>query len=137
VLATVLVSQETVANESYALHAQRLAELVAAARNLQENWEKNLTGRWPGLMKHWRWLRRSTTIPDMARFIGASTRCALGTYGSGLRTDAITRQVADSTVRGRRILRTQTPGDSDEVERFALLRRRPAARRVRMISRQE
>lgn len=45
VLATVLVSRETVADESYALHAANvLPELIAAARNLQENWEKNLTG---------------------------------------------------------------------------------------------
>jgi hypothetical protein len=44
VLAEVLVSRETLANQDYALHAANvLPELVAAAKNLQENWERNLT----------------------------------------------------------------------------------------------
>jgi len=37
-------SDETLANEAYSLHAANvLPELLAAARNLQENWERNLT----------------------------------------------------------------------------------------------
>ncbi len=44
VMAEVLVSRETLANEAYALHAANvLPELVAAAKNLQDNWEHNLT----------------------------------------------------------------------------------------------
>jgi len=43
-MAAVLVSRETLANESYACHAGNvLPELLAAAKNLQENWEHNLT----------------------------------------------------------------------------------------------
>jgi hypothetical protein len=45
VMAEVLVSRETVANETYACHAANvLPELVAAAKNIQQNWERNLTG---------------------------------------------------------------------------------------------
>ena len=43
-MATVLVSKETLANETYACHAANvLPELLAAAKNLQDNWEHNLT----------------------------------------------------------------------------------------------
>jgi len=43
-MATVLVSSETLTNEAYACHAANvLPELVAAAKNLQQNWEHNLT----------------------------------------------------------------------------------------------
>jgi len=35
---------ETIANETYVLHAANvLPELLAAAKNLQDNWEHNLT----------------------------------------------------------------------------------------------
>ena len=44
VMAQVLISRETMANQAYALHAANvLPELVAAARNMHENWERNLT----------------------------------------------------------------------------------------------
>ncbi len=44
VMAEVLVSRESLANQAYATHAANvLPELVAAARNLQENWERNLS----------------------------------------------------------------------------------------------
>ncbi len=37
-------SDETLANEAYSLHAANvLPELLAAAENLQNNWEHNLT----------------------------------------------------------------------------------------------
>ncbi len=37
-------SDETLANEAYSLHAANvLPELLAAAKNLQNNWEHNLT----------------------------------------------------------------------------------------------
>ena len=37
-------SDETLANEAYSLHAANvLPELLAAAKNLQDNWEHNLT----------------------------------------------------------------------------------------------
>jgi len=37
-------SDETLANEAYSLHAANVVpELLAAARNLQDNWEHNLT----------------------------------------------------------------------------------------------
>jgi hypothetical protein len=43
-LAAVPASKETLANEAYACHAANaLPELVAAAKNLQETWEHNLT----------------------------------------------------------------------------------------------
>ncbi len=43
-MAIVLVSRETLANEAYACHAANvLPELLAAAKNLQDNWEHNLT----------------------------------------------------------------------------------------------
>ena len=42
--ATVQPTREILANEAYACHAANvLPELVAAAKNLQENWEHNLT----------------------------------------------------------------------------------------------
>src|SRR6266566_9351555 len=44
IMATVQPTREIVANEAYACHAANvLPELVAAAKNLQENWEHNLT----------------------------------------------------------------------------------------------
>jgi hypothetical protein len=44
VMAEVLVSSETLANQAYVLHAANaLPELLAAANNLQDNWERNLT----------------------------------------------------------------------------------------------
>jgi hypothetical protein len=44
IMAEVLVSSETLANDSYVLHAANvLPELLAAAKNLRDNWEHNLT----------------------------------------------------------------------------------------------
>ena len=44
ITATVQPSREILANEAYACHAANvLRKLVAAAKNLQENWEHNLT----------------------------------------------------------------------------------------------
>jgi hypothetical protein len=44
VMAEVLVSSETLANQAYVLHAANvLPELLAAAKNLRDNWEHNLT----------------------------------------------------------------------------------------------
>jgi len=43
-MTTVVVSRETLANEAYACHAANvLPELIAAGKNLQANWERNLT----------------------------------------------------------------------------------------------
>ena len=43
-MAEVLVSRETLANQAYALHsANVLPELLAAAKNIQDNWEHNLS----------------------------------------------------------------------------------------------
>jgi len=43
-IADVLVSRETLANQAYVCHAANvLPELLAAAKNLQANWERNLT----------------------------------------------------------------------------------------------
>jgi len=44
IMAAVQPAREILANEAYACHAANvLPELVAAAKNLQENWEHNLT----------------------------------------------------------------------------------------------
>ena len=75
----------------------------------------------------------------MARFVGASTRCAPWglwiwfedgrDYETAFRFD--TPEDAEAYARKRL-------ADSDEVEQFALLRRRPSRRdRVRMITRQD
>ena len=77
--------------------------------------------------------------PDMARFIGASTRCAPWglwiwfkdgrDYETACRFDR--PQDAENYARNRLT-------DSDEVEQFALLRRRPGKRdRVKMITRHD